>query len=138
MDPSIIIAAIFMLISVIGLVKKNRKIFLSGYMFYGFLVFFVEIFEYTNGGDLHHLFVAFLWLIQGVIAIPTKAKYDSLSVREARVKILLALSLINVTGFIAPEISPAPEITFYFHILLALLPLVVVYLLMIGKIEMEK
>ena len=37
-----------------------------------------------------------------------------------------------------PEISPAPQVTFYIHLIMAILPLIVVYLLASGKIELEK
>ena len=65
---------------------------------------------------------------------PTK----KLQTNKSRIKICIALSLINITGFMVPEISPAPQVTFYIHLIMAILPLLVVYLLASGKIELEK
>ena len=138
MNPAIIPALLFLLISIFGIVKRHREIFLTGYFLYGLLVFGVEISAFVQNNEPLNLFVAFLWLIQAVIAFPQKTSYDSLSVREARIKICIVLSLINITGFMVPEISPAPQVTFYIHLIMAILPLLVVYLLASGKIELEK
>ena len=138
MNPAIIPALLFLLISIFGIVKRHREIFLAGYFLYGLLVFGVEISAFVQNNEPLNLFVAFLWLIQAVIAFPQKTSYDSLSVREARIKICIVLSLINITGFMVPEISPAPQVTFYIHLIMAILPLLVVYLLASGKIELEK
>ena len=138
MNPAIIPAGNFVIISIIVLAKKNREIFLTGYMLYGILVFFVEFKGYMGGGDKYQLFVSFLWLCQAVMCIPKKVPYDSLSVKEARIKILACLTLINITGFLESGISPAPEITFWFHVIISILPLIVIYLLSSGKIQMEK
>ena len=138
MNPAIIPALLFLLISIFGIVKRHREIFLTGYFLYGLLVFGVEISAFIQNNEPLNLFVAFLWLIQAVIAFPQKTSYDSLSVREARIKICIVLSLINITGFMVPEISPAPQVTFYIHLIMAILPLLVVYLLASGKIELEK
>lgn len=138
MNPAIIPALLFLLISIFGIVKRHREIFLTGYFLYGLLVFGVEISAFIQNNEPLNLFVAFLWLIQAVIAFPQKTSYDSLSVREARIKICIVLSLINITGFMVSEISPAPQVTFYIHLIMAILPLLVVYLLASGKIELEK
>ena len=111
MNPAIIPAGIFVIISIIGLAKKHREIFLTGYMLYGILVFFVEFSGFMGGGDKYQLFVSILWLCQAVMCISKKVPYDSLSVKEARIKILACLTLINITGFLESRISPAPEIT---------------------------
>ena len=138
MNPAIIPALLFLLISIFGIAKRHREIFLTGYFLYGLLVFGVEISAFVQNNEPLNLFVAFLWLIQAVIAFPQKTSYDSLSVREARIKICIVLSLINITGFMVPEISPAPQVTFYIHLIMAILPLLVIYLLASGKIELEK
>ena len=84
------------------------------------------------------LFVAFLWLIQSVLAVPVKAKYDSLTIMKDRIKICLSFSLINLVGVILPDISPMPGVTCYIHSVMAVLPLFVIFLLISGKIKMEK
>ena len=138
MNPAIIPALIFVIISIIGLAKRHREIFLLGYFLYGILVFGAEISSFISTEEPINLFVAFIWLIQAVLAFPNKYPYDSPSVKDARIKICIALSLINITGVLIPEISPEPQITLYIHLIMAILPLMVVGLLSSGKIEMEK
>ena len=137
MNPLLIVASALVLISIIGIIKRHREIFLTGYFLYGLLVFFAETNEYLSTGENLSLFVAFLWLIQAVLSFPMKAKYDSITVKKDRIKICLSLSLINLTGVLVPEISPAPDVTFYIHLIMTILPLLVVFLLASGKIEME-
>ena len=137
MNPLLIVASALVLISIIGMIKRHREIFLTGYFLYGLLVFFAETNEYLSTGESLSLFVAFLWLIQAVLSFPMKAKYDSITVKKDRIKICLSLSLINLTGVLVPDISPAPDVTFYIHLIMTILPLLVVFLLASGKIEME-
>ena len=138
MNPLIIIAVLIALISVVGLAKKNRELFLTGYFVYGLLVFGAETNEFISNENTTSLFVGFLWLIQAVLALPVRAKYDSETVKKDRIKICVCFSLINLTGVLVPDISPAPEATFYIHLVMSVLPLVVIYLLSSGKIVMEK
>ena len=138
MNPLIIIAVLLALISVAGLAKKNRELFLTGYFIYGLLVFGAEIKEFISNDNNTSLFVAFLWLIQAVLALPVRAKYDSETVKKDRIKICGCFILINLTGVLVPDISPAPQVTFYIHLVMSVLPLVVIYLLSSGKIPMEK
>ena len=138
MNPLIIIAVLIALISVVGLAKKNRELFLTGYFVYGLLVFGAETNEFISNENTTSLFVGFLWLIQAVLALPVRAKYDSETVKKDRIKTCVCFSLINLTGVLVPDISPAPEVTFYIHLVMSVLPLVVIYLLSSGKIVMEK
>ena len=87
MNPLIIVASLLVLISVVGLAKKNRELFLSGYFIYGLLVFGAETNEFISYDNTTSLFVAFLWLIQAVLALPVRAKYDSETVKKDRIKI---------------------------------------------------
>ena len=138
MNPLIIVAVLLALISVVGLVKKNRELFLTGYFVYGLLVFGAETNEFISNEHTISLFVGFLWLIQAVLALPVRTKYDSETVKKDRIKICVCFSLINLTGVLVPGISPAPEVTFYIHLVMSVLPLAVIYLLSSGKIVMEK
>ena len=138
MNPLIIIAVLIALISVVGLAKKNRELFLTGYFIYGLLVFGAETNEFVSNENTTSLFVGFLWLIQAVLSLPVKAKYDSETVKKDRIKICVCFSLINLTGVLIPDISPAPEVTFYIHLVMSVLPLLVIYLLSSGKIVMQK
>ena len=138
MNPLIIIAVLLVLISVIGLAKKNRELFLTGYFIYGLLVFGAEINEFVSNDSTISLFVGFLWLIQAILALPIKAKLDSETVKKDRIKICICFSVINLTGVMVPDISPAPQVTFYIHLVMSVLPLIIVYLLSNGKIAIEK
>ena len=138
MNPLIIIAVLLALTSAVGLAKKNRELFLTGYFVYGLLVFGAETNEFISNENTASLFVGFLWLIQAVLALPVRAKYDSETVKKDRIKTCVCFSLINLTGVLVPDISPAPEVTFYIHLVMSVLPLVVIYLLSSGKIVMEK
>tara|TARA_Y100001933_G_scaffold158865_1_gene157185 strand:+ start:109 stop:525 length:417 start_codon:yes stop_codon:yes gene_type:complete len=138
MNPLIIVAVLLALTSVVGLAKKNRELFLTGYFIYGLLVFGAETNEFVSNNNTISLFVGFLWLIQAVLSLPVKAKYDSETVKKDRIKICVCFSLINLTGVLIPDISPAPEVTFYIHLVMSVLPLLVIYLLSSGKIVMEK
>ena len=138
MNPLIFVVIGLCLLSVIGLLKKNREIFLTGYFIYGLLVFGVEINQFINENNETSLFVAFLRLIQSVLDVPVKAKYDILTVMKDRIKICLSFSVINLTGVILPDISPMPDVTCYIHSVMAILPLVVIFLLSSGRIKMEK
>ena len=138
MNPLIIIAVLIALISVVGLAKKNRELFLTGYFVYGLLVFGAETNEFISNENTTSLFVGFLWLIQAVLALPVRAKYDSETVKKDRIKTCVCFSLINLTGVLVPDISPAPEVTLYIHLVMSVLPLIVIYLLSSGKIVMEK
>ena len=138
MNPLIIVAVLLALISVVGLAKKNRELFLTGYFVYGLLVFGAETNEFISNENTISLFVGFLWLIQAVLALPVRAKYDSETVKKDRIKICVCFSLINLTGVLVPGISPAPEVTFYIHLVMSVLPLAVIYLMLSGKIVIEK
>ena len=138
MNPLIIIAVLLALTSAVGLAKKNRELFLTGYFIYGLLVFGAETNEFISNENTTSLFVGFLWLVQAILALPVRAKYDSETVKKDRIKICVCFSLINLTGALVPDISPAPEVTFYIHLVMSVLPLVVIYLLSSGKIVMEK
>ena len=102
------------------------------------MVFGAETNEFISNENTISLFVGFLWLIQAVLALPVRAKYDSETVKKDRIKICVCFSLINLTGVLVPGISPAPEVTFYIHLVMSVLPLAVIYLLSSGKIVMEK
>jgi hypothetical protein len=86
-----------------------------------------------------HLATAFLWLIQISLAIPNKLPYDgSKLAKSAAVKIYVCLSLINLYGIYIVRVTDVPDVAQYFHIILAVLPLVPIYLVLNDKIEITK
>ena len=70
-------------------------------------------------------FIAFHWLVS-----------SSVSAKSAAVKIYLCLSLVNAFGaFYATKVDYIPNGAMYGHILLAILPLVAMYLVLNNMIE---
>ena len=88
-------------------------------------------------GEDINLALASLWLIQTIIALPNKLPYDgSKLAKSAAVKIYLCLSLVNAFGaFYATKVDYIPNGAMYGHILLAILPLVAMYLVLNNMIE---
>ena len=80
-----------------------------------------------------------MWLIQISLAIPNKLPYDGSKVaKSAAVKIYVCLSLINLFGIYIVRVSDVPDVAQYFHIILAVLPLVPIYLVLNDKIEITQ
>ena len=99
MLPQIIIASICVLISLYGMLKKNRVFFNLGYFLFGLVVVASEFSFFAKDPAPIHLATAFMWLIQISLAIPNKLPYDGSKVaKSAAVKIYVCLSLINLFG----------------------------------------
>ena len=136
MLPQIIIASSCILITLFGVYKKNRVLFNLGYFIYGLIVVFSEIGFYVENEDAIHIATAALWLIQSSLAIPNKLPYDgSKLAKSAAIKIYVSLTIINLFGVFIVKISDVPDFVSYFHIILAILPLVAIYLVLNNKVE---
>ena len=136
MVPQIIIASICILITLYGVFKKNRVLFNLGYFIYGLIVVFSEIGFYVENKAAIHIATAALWLIQSSLAIPNKLPYDgSKLAKSAAIKIYVSLTIINLFGVFIVMISDVPDFASYFHIILAVLPLVAIYLVLNNKVE---
>jgi hypothetical protein len=140
MLPQIIIASVCILITLYGLLKRNRVFFNLGYFLFGIIVVASEFNFFAQNQAPIHLATAFLWLIQISLAIPNKLPYDgSRLAKSAAVKIYVCLSLINLFGIYIVRVNDeVPDIAQYFHIILAVLPLVPIYLVLNDKIEITK
>lgn len=139
MLPQIIIASICVLISLYGLLKRNRVFFNLGYFLFGLIVVASEFSFFAESQAPIHLATAFLWLIQISLAIPNKLPYDgSKLAKSAAVKIYVCLSLINLYGIYIVRVTDVPDVAQYFHIILTVLPLVPIYLVLNDKIEITK
>ena len=140
MLPQIIIASVCILITLYGLLKRNRVFFNLGYFLFGVIVVASEFNFFAQNQAPIHLATAFLWLIQISLAIPNKLPYDgSRLAKSAAVKIYVCLSLINLFGIYIVRVNDeVPDIAQYFHIILAVLPLVPIYLVLNDKIEITK
>ena len=136
MLPQIIIASSCILITLFGVYKKNRVLFNLGYFIYGLIVVFSEIGFYVENEAAIHIATAALWLIQSSLAIPNKLPYDgSKLAKSAAIKIYVSLTIINLFGVFIVKISDVPDFVSYFHIILAILPLVAIYLVLNNKVE---
>lgn len=139
MLPQIIIASICILITLYGVFKKNRVFFNLGYFIYALIVIFSEIGFYMEAEATIHLANATLWMIQGSLALPNKLAYDgSKLAKSAAIKIYVALALINLFGIYLVKVSEVPDFAAYFHVILAVLPLVAIYLVLTDKVEITK
>ena len=136
MLPQIIIASFCILITLYGVFKKNRVLFNLGYFIYGIIVVFSEIGFYVENHAAIHIATAALWMIQSSLAIPNKLPYDgSKLAKSAAIKIYVSLTIINLFGVFIVKISDVPDFASYFHIILAVLPLVAIYLVLNNKVE---
>ena len=139
MLPQIIIASVCVLISLYGMLKRNRVFFNLGYFLFGLVVVASEFSFFAKDPAPIHLAAAFMWLIQISLAIPNKLPYDGSKVaKSAAVKIYVCLSLINLFGIYIVRVSVVPDVAQYFHIILAILPLVPIYLVLNDKIEITQ
>jgi hypothetical protein len=139
MLPQIIIASLCILITLIGVLKKNRVYFNIGYFVYGLLVVFSELGFYAENSETIHLAVASLWGIQSVLTIPNKLPYDGGKLaKSAAVKIYSSLAVINLFGAYIVCTSDIPDFVSYFHIVLAVLPMVAIYMVLNNKVAISK
>ena len=133
----LLISSLAILITLYGVFKKNRVFFNFGYFAFGIMIVIDQLKLYSELGQDINLALASLWLIQTIIALPNKLPYDgSKLAKSAAVKIYLCLSLVNAFGaFYATKVDYIPNGAMYGHILLAILPLVAMYLVLNNMIE---
>ena len=133
----LLISSLAILITLYGVFKKNRVFFNFGYFAFGIMIVIDQLKLYSELGQDINLALASLWLIQTIIALPNKLPYDgSKLAKSAAVKIYLCLSLVNAFGaFYATKVDYIPNGAMYGRILLAILPLVAMYLVLNNMIE---
>ena len=133
----LLISALAILITLYGVFKKNRIYFNYGYFIFGIMIVIDQLKLYSESGQDINLALASLWMIQTIIALPNKLPYDgSKLAKSAAVKIYLCLSLVNAFGaFYATKVDYIPSGAMYGHILLAILPIIAMYLVLNDKIE---
>lgn len=133
----LLISALAILITLYGVFKKNRIFFNYGYFIFGIMIVIDQLKLYSELGEDINLALASLWMIQTIIALPNKLPYDgSKLAKSAAVKIYLCLSLVNLFGaFYATKVDYIPSGAMYGHILLAILPIIAMYLVLNNKIE---
>ena len=98
-----------------------------------------EINFYFQSQEIIHIATASLWLIQSSLALPNKLPYDGSKIaKSAGIKIYICLSIINLYGIFIVRASDIPDFVSYFHAILAILPVIAIYLILNNKIEITK
>ena len=135
----IIVASLCVLVTLYGVFKKNRVFFNLGYFLFGIIVVASELSSFSQNQETIHLATAVLWMIQSSLALPNKLPYDgSKLAKSAAIKIYICLTLINLFGIYIVRVTEVPDIALYFHLTLAILPIVAIYLVLNNKIEISK
>lgn len=139
MHPEILIVIVFVLLTTYGVLRRNRIFFNLGYFLYGLSVFVAEINQYLDIQSFSHLLFAILFLIQAILSVPNKLPYDGGKLaKSAAIKIFSCLALINLIGVLVPYTSPAPTVTYYLHSVMAIYPVVAMFLVLTNKIPVTE
>lgn len=128
------------LVTLFGVLKKKRFFFLLGYTLYSLLVIPAELNSFFSSGQFFHLVVAALWFAQLIIAFPNKLNYDGSKVfKSFAIKTFLALTVINMFGVFVVLNNPLlNNVCVYYHVLLALFPVVGIFLMLMNKIPIKE
>ena len=139
MLPQIIVASVCVLITLYGLLKRNRVFFNLGYFLFGLVVVISEFSFFAKDPAPIHLATAFLWMIQISLAIPNKLPFDESKItKSAAIKVYVCLSLINIFGIYIVQVSDIQDVAQYFHIILAVLTFIPIYFVMKDKLEISQ
>ena len=139
MHPEILIVIVFVLLTTYGVLRRKRILFNLGYFLYGLSVFVAEINQYLDIQSFSHLLFAILFLIQAILSVPNKLPYDGGKLaKSAAIKIFSCLALINLIGVLVPYTSPAPTVTYYLHSVMAIYPVVAMFLVLTNKIPVTE
>jgi hypothetical protein len=129
MNPTVeliftVLGAAFTLLTLYGAATLSRKLFLSGLFYFSILPIIGESMAYNADKGTVHVMVAFLFLIQLVLAIPNTIVYGPENIAAVKItsKIAFAFLLINVAGavFILCLKAAVPAQFGYFHVVLSL------------------
>ncbi len=138
-----LVAGIPVLVALYGVIRRQRFFFLLGYLLYALIVVPNELGQYMETGSMERLAVALVWIVQAILAFPNKLNYDGSKVfKSFGIKTFLSLTAINIFGVFLTQIMPTPpEFTeglrtmiSVFHGVLAVLPVVGIYLMATDKI----
>ena len=94
MDPLIFVAAVPVLVSLYGVIKRQRFFFLLGYFLFSLIVIPDQLSTYlSDDGTALNLALALIWLLQAIIAFPNKLNYDGSKVfRSFAIKTFISLA----------------------------------------------
>jgi hypothetical protein len=93
-----ILGGALVLLSVYGAVKRDRRLFLSGFCFYSILPIIGESMAYNADKGSVHVLMVILFLAQLIIQIPDKNVYgrDNVAATQIATKVGLAILVINI------------------------------------------
>ena len=135
----IIITSFCILLSLYGLYEKNGVYIKMGYFVYGIVVVISEFNFFYLDPNPEHFAVATLYGIQSLLALPNKSDYDgSKFTKSTTIKIYTSLSLINFFGIYIVGVTVVPNFVRYFHLVLAIFPLVFIFLVLRKKTDPSK
>jgi len=144
MDPLIFVAAVPVLVSLYGVIKRKRFFFSLGYFPYFLFSLIVipdQLSSYlSEDGSALNLALALIWLLQAIIAFPNKLNYDGSKVfRSFAIKTFISLALINVFAVLLTQTDSSIDegtrtAAGLFHAILVLFPVIATYLMLSNKI----
>ncbi len=127
------------MLTLYGLLKRNRVFFNLGYFLFGLVVVISEFSFFAKDPAPIHLATAFLWMIQISMAIPNKLPFDGSKItKSTALKVYVCLSLINIFGVYIVQVTDISDVAQSFHIILAVLPFIPIYLVMKDKLEISQ
>jgi hypothetical protein len=127
-----IVGGALVLLSAYGAVKRDRRLYMSGFFFYSFLPIIGESVSYSANKLSIHILMIFVFIAQLLLQIPDKNLYgrENLSAITLATKIGLTILVINVGAAVAILCLNlgAPVQFGYYHIAFAL---IVIYVMII-------
>ena len=125
-----IVGGALTLLTVYGVLKLNRNLFLSGICYFSFLPIIGESMAYNADKASVHMLVIFVFIAQFVLALPNKIIYgqDNSAAVKLATKIAVAILIFNVGGviYIFYLTTKVPVQFGYYH---AVISLAVLYLI---------
>jgi hypothetical protein len=119
-----IVGGALTLLTVYGVIKLNRKFFLSGICFFSLLPMIGEGMAYNADKASVHVIVFMMFLAQFVLAFPSQIIFgqENVAANKLTTKIGLALLIFNITGavFIFCLNAGVPSQFGYYHIVISL------------------
>jgi hypothetical protein len=126
-----VLGAALVLLSVYGAVKRNRKLFLSGFCFFSIIPVIGESIAYNADKASVHVMVIVIFLAQLILQIPGKIIYgrDNAAATQIATKVGLAVLVINIGAaiYIFCLNAGVPVQFGYYHIAFALLIIYVLF-----------
>ena len=137
-----IVGAALVLLSAYGALKRDRRLFLSGFCFFSFLPIIGEYMAYHDDKGHIHLMMIALSVVQFLLMFPDKNTYarDNIPAVAAVTKIGLAVLVINAAAalFVFYLNKQVPLQFGYYHVAFILILLYVLAKGLMGKASWAK